>query len=394
MFIAPLLMVVALGLGIGALNTLPERIRIDVVDHDKSPLSARFLENLRATNTTLVLCPFDNTEDDFCALEDDAILTEARAVERLVNNTSLVLIQIPLGFEARLEAGEPVSIVYRSNESASAPGYILQAVRAVVQRVGGALVAAEVGVMIAEDFEGTRFTSDNVRMSFRQQVYDRAAELWVRNAPFVDFHQTEVQATSSTQVGFGQSIPGMATMFSMFFVFGGMINLISERQNGTFQRLLILPLTRSQILSGKIVMYFTLGMMEFAIIFALGALLGVNFGRDPLALVLVMVAFTICMTALTFALSTLLRTDQQGYALLNLLGLTLAPLGGAWWPLEIVPEFMQIIGHLSPVAWAMDAFRLLIFENGSLADIPVNLGVLLALAGVFFTIAIWRFKYE
>jgi hypothetical protein len=48
------------------------------------------------------------------------------------------------------------------------------------------------------------------------------------------------------------------------------------------------------------------------------------------------VAFTVCMTASTFALSTLLQNDRQGYALLNLLGLTLAPLGGTWWLLNAV----------------------------------------------------------
>ncbi len=394
LFIAPLLMVIALGLGIGALNTMPDRLRVDIIDNDNSAHSARFLDDLRAANTTLVLCPFDNTEDDFCELEEATILTETQAVERLVDNTSLALIQISAGFEANLEAGEPVSIVYRSNESASAPGYILQAVQTVVQRMSGALVAATVGVNIANSFDGTQLADDQAHAAFHQNVYDRAVELWEQNPPSVDFRQTEVQATTRTQVGFGQSVPGMATMFSMFFVFGGMVNLLSERQNGTFQRLLVLPITRIQILGGKILMYFTLGMIEFAIIFTMGVLLGVNFGRDPLALVSVMIAFTTCMTALTFALSTLLRTEQQGYAVLLLLAQTLAPLGGAWWPLEVVPEFMRVVGHISPVAWAMDSFRLLIFENAGLADILVNVGVLLAQAGVFAAAAIWRFKYE
>ena len=52
-------------------------------------------------------------------------------------------------------------------------------------------------------------------------------------------------------------------------------------------------------------------------------------------------------------------------ALAVLLSLTLAPLGGAWWPLEIVPAWMQAIGHVSPVAWAMDAYRSLTFYGGS-----------------------------
>jgi ABC-2 type transport system permease protein len=392
MVVLPLVMAFALGLGIGALNNAPDRIRIDVIDHDRSDLSAAFLNDLRAANTTLRLCPFDDAEDNYCELGEDANLTPERALERLGNNTSLALIEIPAGFQEKLQAGEPVTIVYRSNESAVAPSYILQAVQAVVQRMGGALVAAQVGVNIAD--ETLELDGDAERSAFRQGVYDRAAGLWAANPVSVDYQLTDVQRASSTQSGFGQSVPGMATMFAMFMVFTGMGNLMVERKNWTLQRLVTLPITRGQILAGKILMYFSLGMLEFLIVFALGILLGVNFGRDPLALVLTMVAFALCSAALTFAISTLLRSEMQGWAMVNLLGLTLAPLGGAWWPLDVVPDFMRTVGHLSPVAWAMDSFQLLIFENAVLADIVGNLAILLAAAAVLFAFAIWRFKYE
>jgi ABC-2 type transport system permease protein len=265
-------------------------------------------------------------------------------------------------------------------------------VQAVTQRMGGALVAANVGETIADD--AIQFTDDADRTEFRQGVYDRAAELWAQNPAQVDYHLTEAQTVSSTQAGFGQSVPGMATMFSMIFVFTGMLNLITERKNWTLQRLVTLPISRSQILGGKILMYFLLGLIQFVIVYVLGIVLGVNFGSDLLALLLVIVSFVLCATALTFAIGTLLRTEMQAAGLMNLLGLTLAPLGGAWWPLDVVPDFMRTVGHISPVAWAMDSFRILSFENGGLGDIIGNIAVLLAMAGVFFAFAVWRFRYE
>ncbi|MGF2075590.1 hypothetical protein ACQUFC_18995, partial [Enterococcus casseliflavus] len=72
----------------------------------------------------------------------------------------------------------------------------------------------------------------------------------------------------------------------------------------------------------------------------------------------------------------------------------LAPLGGAWWPLEIVPETMQTIGHISPIAWVMDGFGELIYYNGGIAEILPMVGALLLMAGVLIVFAIWRFKYE
>jgi len=44
----------------------------------------------------------------------------------------------------------------------------------------------------------------------------------------------------------------------------------------------------------------------------------------------------------------------------------LAALGGAWWSLEVVPEWMRTVGHISPVAWAMDGYTSLFFENGDI----------------------------
>jgi ABC-2 type transport system permease protein len=197
-----------------------------------------------------------------------------------------------------------------------------------------------------------------------------------------------------TQAGFGQSVPGMGSMFVMFTVFGALFILIRERKNWTLQRLVMMPVARWQILSGKILMWFVTGMIQFSVVFLIGLALRVNFGDQPLALVVVMVLFTLCMTALAFAVSTFLKTEQQANSISLLLALTLAPLGGAWWPLDIVPDFMRVIGHVTPVAWTMDAFQMLIFEQGTLLTILPNLAILAGFTAVFFVIAVRRFRYE
>jgi ABC-2 type transport system permease protein len=104
--------------------------------------------------------------------------------------------------------------------------------------------------------------------------------------------------------------------------------------------------------------------------------------------------FTLAATALGLALATVVRTSAQAQGISLLMGLTLAPLGGAWWPLEIVPDFMRIIGHISPIAWAMDAFHELMWYDGTLVDILPMLGVLLGMAVVFFAWGALMFKYE
>jgi ABC-2 type transport system permease protein len=121
---------------------------------------------------------------------------------------------------------------------------------------------------------------------------------------------------------------------------------------------------------------------------------GLDFGRDLPAMVAIMAAFAFCMTALALALATRVESEGQANGLRNLIALTLAPLGGAWWPLEIVPGFMQRIGHLSPVAWAMDGFHELIFNQGNFVDVLPEIGILLAIALVLFGIGVRGFRVQ
>jgi ABC-2 type transport system permease protein len=396
MFVIPVMIAVVLGIGLGSSGGATQ-LRIDVMDSDQTVLSKQFLNNLRQANNTLVLCPMDNSKDDFCQLKDDPVLTEDRSIARLSNNTSLALIEIPKGFEAALQAGQPETITYRSNENAAAPSYILQAVQAVVQKMSGALTAVKVGDDIISTTNVIAFADDAQKAAFEKGVYDSASATWSKSPFRVDFKESAASASnqlSSTQRGFGQTIPGIGSMFVTIFVMTSMISLVQERKNGTLQRMATLPVSRSEILAGKILMYFLLGMIQFAALFAVGKLLGLNLGNDPLALVAVMVCLSLCTTAMGFAIGTFVRTEMQGAAVVNLLGLTLAPLGGAWWPLDIVPDFMKTVGHISPIAWSMDAFHTLLYNNGTLSMILPQLAVLLVLAVVFFVIAIRRFRFD
>jgi ABC-2 type transport system permease protein len=194
--------------------------------------------------------------------------------------------------------------------------------------------------------------------------------------------------------GFRQSIPGMASMYVLFTVLPLSAAFIRERKQWTLQRLVTLPISRAQILGGKLLSRFFLGMIQFGVLFGFGLLIGARFGYEVLGLLLLMVAFALCVTALALALTTLLKNEGQAVGISLFMSLTLAPLGGAWWPLDIVPEWMRTIGHVSPIAWVMDGFRSLIFFNGNLSTIIIPILVLLAMTVLFFVFGVVRFRFD
>jgi ABC-2 type transport system permease protein len=107
-----------------------------------------------------------------------------------------------------------------------------------------------------------------------------------------------------------------------------------------------------------------------------------------------MLAFVLATTSLAFAIATRLKTEAQAGSVSLLLSFTLAPLGGAWWPLDITPQPMQVLGYITPVAWVMDGFQDVIFFGGGITDILPEVAVLLVFTAIFFTIGILGFQYE
>ena len=373
------------------------QVRLDVVDLDGGPAAASLIDRLAASSDVILLCPQENNQENACHLDvGETSLTVEQGIDRVERGRSAALLVLPAGYGEAVQTGAPAQLDYYSLEDPTQPSPILQTVNSVLQEVNSAVVAQRVGMAMLEALVGTDAGSplaDEKTLADMASTLQADAQQLLDSQPaLVVFKSTEPAESNSLDQGFGQAIPGVGVLFIMFTLLGGMVTLLRERRQWTLQRLAVAPLRRSQILGGKVLAYFTLGMIQFLVLFGMGALIGVNLGGAPLALLAVMAAFVLCITALTFALAPRMKSEQQAAGLSRLLSLTLAPLGGAWWPLAITPSFMQAIGHLSPVAWAMDGFQTIIYNGGGLPDVLTEIGVLLAAAGVVFAIGAATFR--
>ena len=395
--VMPILFTVVLGWAFGDSGSREAvRLRVDLIDQEQTPQSAHFVAELHRTNETLVLCPADNDADDFCRLDGEPLTLE-RAIERARDEETEALIVIPAGYGAALANFSKVRLDFYATGDPALPNPVRQSIEAVVQQVNSAALTANVlDVMLQDVAERTGFDAptQTLRDQFVADLYtDVETRLSTRPNPvsFTTSAGDEGEAAGVDQ-GFGQSTAGMGAMYVMFTVLGGMAVLQRERTQWTLQRLNSLPVLPGQILAGKMLTYFCLGMLQFLIVFTVGLLVGLDYGRNLPALLAVMAAFALCCTALAFAIAPRLTSEAQASGVSTLLALSLAPLGGAWWPLEIVPPLMRQIGHLSPVAWAMDAFHDLLFFGGNLADVLPEIGVLLAITGLLFAIGVRSFR--
>jgi ABC-type multidrug transport system permease subunit len=397
LLLTPAVMTVIIALVTGGAFDRAAVRRLDVIDQDVTPASSQLLASIRQANLGLTLCPMDNTEADVCGLGEPGILTEDQALDRVATSTSLALLEIPSGFEASLAAQQPTTVTFRSASSFGTSQSAQEAVQAALSQVNAAAVASQIGLLAIDRLQGQPLAGDQAQQ-MKSALYQRALEMGKGKNVTVEFALSGTSqgrtVGESLQQGLGQSVPGMGVMFVMMTIFGGMAALIVERQQWTLQRLAVMPVSRRTLLAGKILARFCLGLLQFLVVFVVGVLLGMNFGQDPLTLVLLVIAYTLSMTALSFAIGSGIKNATQASGLSLLLTLTLAPLGGAWWPMDISPKFMQIIGHVSPVAWAMDGFTALTYEGAHLVDVWVPLAVLLGMTLLAFVVAIPRFRYQ
>ena len=196
--------------------------------------------------------------------------------------------------------------------------------------------------------------------------------------------------------GFEQSIPGILVMFTLLVLLtsGGSM-LIIERKQGLLRRLASAPISRLEVVTGKWGGRMVLAVIQVGVALIIGTyLFHMNWGPNFGMIVVVLAAWAAFCASAGLLLGSIANTEAQAGGLGALIANALAALGGCWWPIEITPEWMQVLQKLLPTGWIMDALHKLIsFQSGAASALP-NVAALLAGTLVVTMLAIRRFKYD
>jgi len=119
-----------------------------------------------------------------------------------------------------------------------------------------------------------------------------------------------------------------------------------------------------------------------------------NWGREPLALFVLLLASALAAAAFGTTMGTFIKTEGQASGLSIMFGMVFAMMGGCWYPLELFPPAVQNAVKVLPTTWAMQGMLTLGLRGGGLVDILPEVGVLLGFAVIFFSVGVMRFKFE
>lgn len=211
--------------------------------------------------------------------------------------------------------------------------------------------------------------------------------------------EIEVEVSSTGEAIFPASMgqfdlgaSSQLTLFVFLTALAASSQLILTRQLGISKRMLSTPTPMRTIIVGESLGRFGTALVQGIYIMVLTLIIfGVDWG-DPLGAVLILTAFSAVGAGAGMLLGSTFSNDQQASGIGVVVALGMAAIGGAMYPLELFGPTMQRIAHVTPHAWALDAFAVLVREGGTTVDILPELGVLVLYAAVLLTLAAWRLR--
>lgn len=267
-----------------------------------------------------------------------------------------------------------------------------RAVFTAIRRVGSSISAAQNAVNAREAKQP--FENDTEKQVYFENSLEMAQSIQ-EDAPE---RVTVIEGTTPDEIDYdprAHASSGQLITWVFIPLFGISALFAYEREQGTLRRLLTTPSRKATFLLGTISGQVSLALIQMLLLVGFGILaMKLNWGREPLALFVLLFAASLAAAAFGTTMGTFIKTSSQASGLSIMFGMVFALMGGCWYPLELFPPAIQNAVKILPTTWAMQGMLDLGLRGGGLMDILPEAGVLLGFAVIFFTIGVMRFRYE
>jgi ABC-2 type transport system permease protein len=366
------------------------RIRVAVVDDDRSELSRRMIAGLRKESGLRVR----TTVEEKAEQQEGGPPLDRSAAERLVRAGDVpVAVVIPKGLGAAFGqkgvGGGPTLLVLADRSDPVAPNMVTGLLQKVTMAAAPDLMM-EGGIRQFETYAGA--------LTAEQRA---AVDAWLPrlkpggsgtsgasgatsiglSVEIVDVMRTDDRRGSLISF-YAAGIGVMFLLFSMVGAAGGV--LLEEVESGTLERLLCTNLGMPGILIGKWVFMMTVGVAQLVVMFLWGDLVfGLPLFSHLPGFFLMTVVTAAAGAALALVLATLAKSRAQLSGFSTILILTMSALGGSMFPRFLMSDAMQRAGLLTFNAWALDGYLKVFWRNAPLWQLWPQVAVLVGLTAAF-----------
>ena len=171
--------------------------------------------------------------------------------------------------------------------------------------------------------------------------------------------------------------------------------MIREKERGTVEQLLMTPASALEIITAKMVPLFVLLMIMVLLVLTVGRVVfGVPFRGSPMLLIAACACCVLTGIGLGTFTSTLARSANQTQLIGFFVNPPLALLSGGLTPIEAMPQWVQPLTLLNPIAHFAAIARSVLVKGAGLDIVYPNLLALVALASLFVAFSAWRFRSQ
>lgn len=181
---------------------------------------------------------------------------------------------------------------------------------------------------------------------------------------------------------FAYLLPGTLLIGLLFISEISMRDIFRERSTGTLDRLLTTPVGTGHYIAGKVLATFSITALACIVLLIVGRFaFGIDVGR-PVPLVIHFIGTILMCTGLVTLFYGFIRTERAADAIMSIVIVVLALLGGSMVPYEQMGAGMRGIAPFSPVFWASDGFKKIFIEDWGVSELGLHIAVLYGLAAI------------
>ncbi|HBH13511.1 MAG: Multidrug ABC transporter permease [Clostridiales bacterium 38_11] len=360
----------ALGLTLVFSSSMSGNYRPEVmlVDSDNTSESREFINELKLSRLLRY------TETD-----------EANAIKNIETGMSIGGLVIDQGFSDMMRNGKEINLsILRSKDSIE-----LIQLRSDVQTTAFKFMSkfktADMTVDIIKG-EGFKVVEDELF----EETYALSTYYWRYRNPFNLNSQVMDAQKDWAYNPMIHYLIGFTLFFSTFTIVFVGSDILKEKQQKTWQRKLVSPVSNTVIISSLLIVTFIVGMLQVGIIVLIGNyFLDINWGMNIGLMLIVFAAFVYAFTAIGLVVAGLAKTIEQLGAIVPIILVSSAMLGGTMWPLEIIQsKILLTLANLMPHKWAMQIISQTSAYGLNVSNFITSVLVLIAMGTVYLLIGL------
>ncbi|WP_166921483.1 ABC transporter permease [Flavobacterium poyangense] len=397
LFIMPLVLVITVTLiQDSTFKTVSDtKIQILLVDQDKGAVSKTVFDNLEKSNLFSVVTQIDNKP-----------ITEDIARENVYKGKYQLAIVIPAKLSTDLQAkiDQNVQNIVSSiglTDSVAAPqtSRVIKEKEVKLYFDPAVQMSFKNAVMSSIDKMISQIETQSIYTTFQNQLGEGSAQFEQKS--FITFKEIIPRINNKEVLpnSVQHNVPAW-TLFAIFFIVIPLsINIVKEKSQGTFVRLLTNPVSNLVVILGKTITYSVICMIQFYMMVAVAIFLFPHIGLPPLnveghLVLMSVVALFSGFAAIGFGilLGTVAGTQEQSAPFGATSVIILAAIGGVWVPVFAMPKIMQFIAKSSPMNWGLEAFYDVLLRNVTLLEIIPKISLLFLFFIITTSIALFYDK--